>query len=86
MVHSVHTKCYASMRSQKHVRGVAVSRSKLKWMIWALITLIAILAIAISPAVVATLRKENAMGPKSTVLIPLYIYPGPGAWTPLENV
>jgi len=26
------------------------------------------------------------MGPKSTVFIPLYIYPAPGAWTPLENV
>ncbi|KAL1986696.1 hypothetical protein VTN96DRAFT_5901 [Rasamsonia emersonii] len=26
------------------------------------------------------------MGPKSTVFVPLYVYPAPGAWTPLEEV
>ncbi|KAJ5096472.1 Spherulation-specific family 4 [Penicillium alfredii] len=26
------------------------------------------------------------MGPKSKVFVPLYVYPAPGAWTPLENV
>ena len=73
------------MASEKHVGG-AVSKSKRRWMSWTLLPLIVILAIAIPPAVVVTLRKRNAMGPKSTVFIPLYIYPAPGAWTPLENV
>ncbi|KAA8645894.1 spherulation-specific family 4 protein [Aspergillus tanneri] len=26
------------------------------------------------------------MGPKAKVFVPLYVYPAPGAWTPLENV
>ncbi|OJJ84394.1 spherulation-specific family 4 protein [Aspergillus glaucus CBS 516.65] len=51
----------------------------------AFIALVLILAITIPPTVVVPLRKEN-MGPKSKVFVPLYVYPAPGAWTPLENV
>lgn len=51
----------------------------------AFIVLVLILAIVIPPAVVVPLRNKS-MGPKSKVFVPLYVYPAPGAWTPLENV
>lgn len=51
----------------------------------AFIVLVLILAIIIPPAVVVPLRKKS-MGPKSKVFVPLYVYPAPGAWAPLENV
>lgn len=73
----------AEMNSQKLVnsRFFQSKRSRLL----AFIVLVLILAIIIPPAVVVPLRKKN-MGPKSKVLVPLYVYPAPGAWTPLENV
>lgn len=46
----------------------------------------AVLAVVIIPTVVVTIHKKNSMGPKSKVFVPLYVYPAPGAWTPLENV
>jgi hypothetical protein len=70
------------MDSKNHVREM-VSKSKC---LWGLVALAVILAIAIPPAVVVTLRKRNAMGPKSAVFIPLYVYPAPGAWEPLEDM
>ena len=60
-------------------------QSKRSRLLLALIALVLILAIIITPAVVVPLRKKN-MGPKSKVFVPLYVYPAPGAWTPLENV
>ncbi|RHZ65347.1 spherulation-specific family 4 protein [Aspergillus thermomutatus] len=52
----------------------------------AVLVFIAVLAAVIPPAVVVTLHKKNDMGPKSKVFVPLYVYPAPGAWTPLEDV
>lgn len=52
----------------------------------AILIFIAILAVVIPPAVVVTLHKKNDMGPKAKVFVPLYVYPAPGAWTPLEDV
>ena len=54
--------------------------------ILAIFAFIAILTIVIPPVVVVTLRNKSDMGPKSRVFVPLYVYPAPGAWTPLENV
>lgn len=54
--------------------------------ILATFVLIVILAVTIPPVVVTTLRKPLRMGPKSKVFVPLYVYPAPGAWAPLEDV
>jgi hypothetical protein len=47
---------------------------------------VAILAAIIPPVVVITVMREDSMGPKSGVFVPLYVYPAPGAWGPLEEV
>jgi hypothetical protein len=50
------------------------------------VLVIAILAAVIPAVVVVTLQKRNSMGPKSAVLLPLYVYPAPGTWDPLMDV
>jgi hypothetical protein len=48
---------------------------------------IGVLAIVIPTTVVEVLKhKKSTMGPKTNVFVPLYVYPSPGAWTPLEQV
>ncbi|KAK2781198.1 hypothetical protein FQN53_000742 [Emmonsiellopsis sp. PD_33] len=47
----------------------------------------AIFAILSTPLTLALiLGRQGDMGPTSTVFVPLYIYPDPGAWDPLYNV
>lgn len=29
---------------------------------------------------------DASPAPKSTILLPLYVYPNPGAWTPLQHM
>lgn len=74
------------MGDKRHVkRGLLKSRRSR--LLCAILTFIAVLAIVIPPAVVVTLRKKaNDMGPKSSVFVPLYVYPAPDAWTPLQKV
>lgn len=74
------------MGPEPHVRRRGFLKSRRSRIILAIFVLIAILAVVIPPAVVVTLRKKNSMGPKSKVFVPLYIYPAPGTWDPLENV
>ncbi|KAJ5469587.1 hypothetical protein N7539_009205 [Penicillium diatomitis] len=71
---------------EKHVNRRSILRSKRGRIILAVIAFIVICAAVIPAVVVTTLRKKNNMGPKSKVFVPLYVYPAPGAWTPLENV
>lgn len=71
---------------QQHVRRKGFLKSRRSRVILAIFVFIAILAVVIPPAVVITLRKKNSMGPKSKVFVPLYVYPAPGTWDPLENV
>ncbi|KAF7163456.1 hypothetical protein CNMCM5623_008357 [Aspergillus felis] len=72
--------------SEKHVSNRRCLQSRRSRILLAVIVFIAILAVVIPPAVVVTLHKKNDMGPKSKVFVPLYVYPAPGAWTPLEDV
>ncbi|GAD97215.1 cell surface spherulin 4-like protein [Paecilomyces variotii No. 5] len=73
------------MAVEKHVsRGFLKSRRSR--IVLGFFVFIAVLAVVIPPAVVVTLRKKKSMGPKSSVLVPLYVYPAPGAWTPLKEV
>lgn len=71
---------------KKHVSKRECLRSRQSRIISAIVVLIVILAAVIPPVVVTTLHKRNSMGPKSKVFVPLYIYPAPGAWAPLEDV
>ncbi|RJE23052.1 Cell surface [Aspergillus sclerotialis] len=73
------------MGLEQHVRRKGFLKSKRSRIILATFVFIAILAVVIPPAVVVTLRKKNSMGPKSKVFVPLYVYPAPGTWDPLEN-
>ncbi|KAL2002749.1 hypothetical protein VTN02DRAFT_6028 [Thermoascus thermophilus] len=73
------------MAFEKHVSG-GFFKSKRARIFLSLFIFVAILAVVIPPAVVVTLRKKHSMGPKSTVFVPLYVYPAPGAWSELENV
>ncbi|KAH1565688.1 hypothetical protein KXX17_003104 [Aspergillus fumigatus] len=72
--------------AEKHVSNRRCLQSRRSRILLAVFVLIAILAVVIPPAVVVTLHKKNDMGPKSKVFVPLYVYPAPGAWTPLEDV
>lgn len=72
--------------SEKHVSKRGCLKSRRSRIALAVVIFIVILAAVIPPVVVTTLRKKNSMGPKSKVFVPLYVYPAPGAWTPLEEV
>ncbi|KAJ5692216.1 hypothetical protein N7462_001639 [Penicillium macrosclerotiorum] len=71
---------------EEHVSKRACLKSKRSRLLL-IVSIFIVLCVAIIPAVVVTtLHKKNSMGPKSKVFVPLYVYPSPGAWTPLENV
>ncbi|KAJ1713152.1 cell surface spherulin 4 family protein [Aspergillus flavus] len=72
------------MGPDKHVSGRRCLQSRRSRIILGVFVFIAILAVVIPPAVVVTLRKKNSMGPKANIFVPLYVYPAPGAWDPLE--
>ena len=73
--------------SEKHVSKRECLKSRRSRVILALIILLVICAAVIPPVVVTqTRKKSSSMGPKSKVFVPLYVYPAPGAWTPLEEV
>ncbi|CEJ56957.1 Putative Cell surface spherulin 4-like protein [Penicillium brasilianum] len=71
---------------EKHVSKRGCLKSKWARILLAVIVFIVLCAAIIPAVVVTTLRKNNSMGPQSKVFVPLYVYPAPGAWTPLENV
>ena len=49
--------------------------------LWVLLAIV-VLAIVI-PVAVMFGKKKKAAPPKSTILVPLYVYPAPGAWDPV---
>jgi hypothetical protein len=58
-----------------------VSRRR-KQLLWTLLAAITVLAIVI-PLAVMFGKKKKTPPQKSSVLVPLYVYPAPGAWEPL---
>ncbi|OGE54242.1 hypothetical protein PENARI_c006G11731 [Penicillium arizonense] len=72
--------------SEKHVSKRECLKSTRSRIILAIVALVVIIAAVVPSVVVTTLHKNNSMGPKAKVFVPLYVYPAPGAWTPLENV
>ncbi|KAJ5520395.1 Spherulation-specific family 4 [Penicillium fimorum] len=71
---------------EKHVSKRTCLKTKRSRFILAIVVLIVIIAAVVPSVVVTTLQKKNNMGPKAKVFVPLYVYPAPEAWTPLENV
>ncbi|KAL5042650.1 hypothetical protein BDW71DRAFT_200410 [Aspergillus fruticulosus] len=74
------------MGIEKHVRERRCLRSRRSRLIVAALVFVAILAIVLPTSIIVTRRKDNNMGPKAKVFVPLYVYPAPGAWDPLVNV
>ncbi|KAL4974955.1 Spherulation-specific family 4 [Aspergillus desertorum] len=74
------------MGIEKHVRERQCLRSRRSRLIVAALAFVAILAIVLPTSIIVTRRKDNNMGPKAKVFVPLYVYPAPGAWDPLLNV
>ncbi|KOS47480.1 hypothetical protein ACN38_g1607 [Penicillium nordicum] len=70
---------------EKHVSKRTCLKSKRSRLILAIVVLIVIIVAVVPSVVVTTLKKDN-MGPKAKVFVPLYVYPAPEAWAPLENV
>jgi hypothetical protein len=86
-LNSVTTYTNMSDTSEKHVSKRGCLKSTRSRIILAIVALIVIIAAVVPSVVVTTLhKKNNSMGPKAKVFVPLYVYPAPGAWTPLENV
>jgi hypothetical protein len=72
---------------EKHVSKRGCLKSKRSRFLLAVAILIVIIVAVVPSVVVTTLRKKNNnMGPKAKVFVPLYVYPAPEAWSPLENV
>jgi hypothetical protein len=76
----------AMTSEEKHVSRRGCLKSKRARILLAVLVFIVLCAAVIPAVVVTTLRKKNSMGPKSKVFVPLYVYPAPGAWSPLEKV
>jgi hypothetical protein len=68
------------IRSQ-HNKGTYKATGQRRYLLWALLAII-LLAIVV-PLTVMFSKKKKSAPPKSTVLVPLYVYPAPGAWEPL---
>jgi hypothetical protein len=52
-----------------------------RYLLWAVLAIV-VLAIII-PVAVMFGKKKKAAPPKSAILVPLYVYPAPGAWDPV---
>ncbi|KAL4810195.1 Spherulation-specific family 4 [Aspergillus unguis] len=74
------------MEIKNHVRERGCLRSRRSRLLAAALVLVVILAAVLPPAIIIPRRKDNSMGPKAKVFVPLYVYPAPGAWDPLVNV
>lgn len=69
----------------KHVSG-GLFKSRRPRLFLVLFALGTFLAVVSATAVVVSSKRQDTMGPTSTVFLPLYIYPVPGAWDPLDDV
>ena len=76
---------FATMKGNDAITSRVLRRkSKRFWYFSLAIVLLLILAVIIPVAFVFSQRR-HPKGLKSTVLVPLYIYPVPGAWEPLHE-
>ena len=60
------------------------SSRRSKWCITAVVVVVLVVVAAVVAGVaVALSNKKESRGLLTTILVPLYIYPDPGAWDPL---
>jgi hypothetical protein len=48
--------------------------------------MVMLIAVIVIPTAVTLTRSQDFYGSPITVLVPLYVYPNPGAWEPLYDV
>lgn len=76
---------FTTMKGNDAVISQILRRKRKRfWYISLAVVFLLILAVVIPVAVVFS-RRRHPKGLKSTVLVPLYIYPVPGAWEPLHK-
>jgi hypothetical protein len=61
----------------QHAKGNFKILSQRRYLLW---TLLAITALAVVVPLTVMFSKKKPVPPKSTILVPLYVYPVPGAW------
>lgn len=67
--------------TSQHTKRKFTAFGPRRYLFWALLA-ITVLAIAVPAAAMFSKRKKTTP-PKSSILVPLYVYPAPGAWEPL---
>jgi hypothetical protein len=67
--------------TSQHTKGNSKALGQRRYLLWALFA-ITVLAIVV-PVTIMFSKKKKSAPPKSNILIPLYVYPAPGAWEPL---
>ncbi len=65
----------------QHAKGSSKFQGQRRYLSWILLA-ITVLAIVV-PVTIRFSKMSKSAPPKSTVLLPLYVYPAPGAWEPL---
>ena len=67
--------------TSQHTKRKSTASGQRRHLLWGLLA-ITLLAIIVPTAVMFSKKKKTAP-PKSSILVPLYVYPAPGAWEPL---
>jgi flagellar basal body-associated protein FliL len=73
------------MEAPRHAKHRETRRSRRNWWILAIVALVVLIVVIVPTAVVLTDKKHQSNGLRSSVLLPLYVYPLAGAWQPLYN-
>jgi hypothetical protein len=66
---------------RQHTKANPKALGQRRYLLWTLLA-ISVLAIVV-PVTVMFSKKKRSAPPKSSILVPLYVYPAPGAWDPL---
>jgi hypothetical protein len=66
---------------RQHTKANPKALGQRRYLLWILLA-ITVLAIVV-PVTVMFSKKKKSAPPKSSILVPLYVYPAPGAWDPL---
>jgi hypothetical protein len=76
------TDCHMKISSQ-HTKRKSTACGPRRYLLWIILAIIVLAVLA--PTVAMFSKKNKAIPPKSNILVPLYVYPAPGAWEPLFN-
>lgn len=80
-VYSLGTPILQMGSRRQHTKANPKALGQRRYLLWTLLA-VSVLAIVV-PVTVMFSKKKKSAPPKSSILIPLYVYPAPGAWDPL---